>query len=336
MTNLTLFSGNMPAEYKELLAQIDPVTSLAGGDFGSSRRISIRGKEFREIINGKEVSIFDGRTLNVVVLNAGPVTRTYYEGAYDENNSSPPVCWSPDNTKGVPSADVPEENKQADRCADCPQNIKGSGQGDTRACRFQQRIAVVLEEDLGKLSGDQPLIYQMQVPATSLFGDAVNGQMPLQAYARFLQGHNTPCVAVVTAVTFDSKASTPKLMFSAVRPLDVAELRAVLPLQKHPEAMKAIEFTVAQQDKLPPAQPKVEAQPVTVKPATTRRATAPEPEPAAAPAATTRRRATAAATAEPVAEPTVRTSRRAASPAPAVETSKQDLGAVVAAWDDQD
>jgi hypothetical protein len=81
--------------------------------------------------------------LNVVVVNAAAISRTYYEGTYDPNNTSAPTCWSTDTR--APAADVPAEQKKASRCTDCPMNVKGSGQGDSRACRYNQRLAITLE-----------------------------------------------------------------------------------------------------------------------------------------------------------------------------------------------
>ena len=85
---------------------------------------------------------------------------------------------------------------QAARCMDCPQNIKGSGQGESRACRFSQRLAVLLE-------GAMDTVYQLQLPATSIFGEAKDGKMGMQAYAKYLKAHKTPSIAVVTQAYFD-------------------------------------------------------------------------------------------------------------------------------------
>ena len=71
-----------------------------------------------------------------------------------------PTCWSSDTDKPDDNVDAP----QASRCADCEQNVKGSGKGESRACRYSQKIAVSLEEDMDN-------VYQMQLPATSIFGD---------------------------------------------------------------------------------------------------------------------------------------------------------------------
>lgn len=126
----------------------------------------------------------------------------------------------------------------APRCMDCPMNIKGSGQGESRACRFQQRLAVALEGQLDK-------VYQMQLPATSVFGKGDDGKMPMQAYARFLNEHDTPPIAVVTEMYFDDDSDVPKLFFKPVRPLEEAELQQVASLLEHPDTKRAITFSVA-------------------------------------------------------------------------------------------
>lgn len=212
---------------------------LSGGDGNKSRRISLRGGKFREIVGGEQVNVSKDDKLNIVIVNAARISRTYYGGTYDPENPAPPTCWSADTN--TPAPEVPEDQRQAARCVDCPQNIKGSGQGEGRACRFAQRIAVALEGDLEK-------VYQLQLPATSVFGEAKDGKMPMQAYARYLQAHKTPAIAIVTEMYFDENSDTPKLFFKPVRPLEEAELQAVVALKDSPETERAITMTVAQTD----------------------------------------------------------------------------------------
>ena len=58
------------------------------------RRVSIRGSKFNEVINGKEVSTNTDSFRDVVIVNAAPISRTYYEDAYDPNKVAFPLCWS--------------------------------------------------------------------------------------------------------------------------------------------------------------------------------------------------------------------------------------------------
>ena len=240
MSDMTLFEGNSLVSsdlFKKLQETDDNLTGGSGGI--KSHRISLRGGRFRELVNGEQVNVKSDGFLNVVVINAAKLSRTYYKGAYDAENPSAPTCWSPDTQ--TPSADVPKDQIQASRCMDCPQNIKGSGQGESRACRFSQRLAILLE-------GQMDTVYQLQLPATSIFGEARDGNMGMQAYAKYLKAHKTPSIAVVTQMSFDENSDTPKLFFKAVRPLNEDELNQAVAMKDSEDAIKAITLTVSQTD----------------------------------------------------------------------------------------
>lgn len=236
---MTLFAqgGNsLPAHLRGL--ELDATTkALMGG--GTGKRISIRGGVFRMIVGGKEVAQNDDRAMNVVLVRSAEKTsRSYYAGTYVEGQNAAPACYSNDGV--TPAAD--SKNKQSPNCANCPQNIKGSGQGDSRACRFSHRLAVVLENNL---EGD---VYQLTLPAQSIFGTGDNGKMPLQQYAKFLGGHGIPVTAVVTEMRFDTASATPKLTFRAIRPLSVDEMATAKSQGDTPDALNAVTMTVTQMD----------------------------------------------------------------------------------------
>lgn len=241
MSELTLFGGKGNALVNsDLFKSLQEMNkTLAGGAGGGGKRISIRGMRFREYDGGEQVNVSKEDSLNMVIVNAAPISRTYYEGTYDPENPTPPKCWSVDTQ--APAKEVPADQRMASKCADCKMNIKGSGQGESRACRFQQRLAVTLE-------GKPEEVYQLQLPATSVFGEQKDGKMPMQAYAKFLNSHNTPIIAVVTQAYFDVNAETPKLFFKPVRPLDEAELRQAVEMKDSEAAIKAITLTVSQTD----------------------------------------------------------------------------------------
>jgi hypothetical protein len=238
MSELTLFQNSAIAKSDLFQSLMDTTKALMGGG-GGMRRISIKGGRFREIVGGQQVNVNSSGSINVVIVNAAAISRTYYAGAYDPDTPAAPTCWSTDTN--TPAAEVPANQRQAARCADCKMNIKGSGAGESRACRFNQRLAVVLE-------GQYDTVYQLQLPATSVFGEAKDGKMPMQAYAKYLHAHNAPAIAIVTQVYFDVNAETPKLFFKAVRPLEEAELKEVLEAKDSDDAIKAITLTVAQTD----------------------------------------------------------------------------------------
>lgn len=243
MSNLELFKGNPLASSDLFKSLMETNKKLQGGNAGGPR-ISIRGGRFRMIVGGEQVSVRKDDFLNVMVADASGINRTYYEGTYDPENPAPPKCWSVDGEKPAPEVD--EDDRMAARCADCPMNVKGSGQGNSRACRFSQRLAVLLEGD------ESETVYQMQVPATSIFGAADGNNMPLQAYVKLLTAHDTPIQAVMTQVFFDENSETPKLFFKPERPLDETELNTVVAAKDSPEAKAAITMTVSQMDNVQP------------------------------------------------------------------------------------
>lgn len=257
MSELTLFSkggNNLPAHLRNL--ELDETTkALMGGNGASGKRISIKGGVFRMIVDGKEVAQNEDRAMNIVIVAANPnVSRSYYAGDYEEGKILAPDCWSND---GI-SPDTKVAEPQASKCASCPQNIAGSAkQGGGRACRFSQRLAVMLENDL---QGD---LYQLTLPAQSIFGNAENGKMPMQAYAKFLGGHGLPVTAVVTEMRFDTASATPKLTFKAVRPLEAEELAQCQEKGRSPEAKAAISQNPATIDG---AKPKAIAAPAAAEP----------------------------------------------------------------------
>lgn len=290
---LAMLDMGLPAHLKAL--DLDDTTkALMGGSGGGGKRISIDGSVWRLLINGKEVAQKEERNLNVVIVAASSkVSRTYYEGTYKKGQASAPNCWSADGDH--PDKSVKEPQSKA--CATCPQNVKGSGTGDTRACRFSQRIAVVLDNDIG---GD---VFQLVLPSTSIFGEGEPGKWPLQTYAKMIAAKGVPITAVVTEMRFDTASSTPKVIFKPVRFLEANEIETAIEQGKSPSAVNAITMTVAQTDGVKDA-PKLEA-------------------PKAEPKAETK------VEAEPVDEP-VKHSTKKEEPTP-----KKDLSKILSDWDDE-
>jgi hypothetical protein len=303
---MTLFGKPNNAALALLSGIEDSLTSTLAGGGSGNKRISIEGGAFREYIGGKEVRVSEERSMKVILINAAPVSRMFFEGTYVKGQKTKPTCWSSDTQS--PDKAVPEDQRQAKFCKDCKQHIKGSGQGDTRACRFQQRIAVALDGELHKEA-----VYQVTLPSTSVFGDAEGKKMPLQAYGRHLKAYNTPAISIVTEMRFDIDSATPKLVFSPVRALEEDELATAVKLQNHPDTIKAITMNVSQMDGVIPA-PKLFDEPAPK--------AEPKPEAKAAPKAEK-------VEAEEVAEP-IKVTKKAA---PAAEP-KSELSDIVGDWDD--
>lgn len=233
---MTLFKGNLP-EYLKNRSLSATTRALMGTS--QNKRISIRGGVFRMMVGGQETAKSDERTMQVVIVAAAEhVSRTYYAGQYEEGEQAPPACWSPDGIR--PDASIKEPQSQT--CANCPQNIAGSGQGDSRACRFSRRLAVVLSNDM---NGD---VFQLVLPSKSIFGKVENNKMPLEAYVKYLAAHGVNVEDVVTEMRFDTDSATPKLTFSPVRPLEEHEHNICSLKAQTQEAKNAITMTVAQTD----------------------------------------------------------------------------------------
>jgi hypothetical protein len=269
---LAMLDMGLPAHLQTL--ELDDTTkALMGNGGGGSKRISIEGGVWRLLVNGKEIAQKEERNLNVVIVAASSkVARTYYAGVYKKGVSAPPDCWSANGDYPDKSVEQP----QSTGCANCPQNIKGSGQGDGRACRFSQRIAVVLDNDIG---GD---VFQLVLPSTSIFGEGEAGKWPLQMYAKMIGAKGVPITAVVTEMRFDTASSTPKITFKPVRFLEANEIETAINQGKSTEAIKAITMTVAKVDKDAPkleAPAKVEVKSVVVEAEPVKR-TAKKEEPA--------------------------------------------------------
>jgi len=210
---------------------------------GTNRRIQTSNVgTFKRMVNGEQVGAAVRGELDIIIANALPkVSRVFYAKQYDPSaEPTLPDCWS--NVGDVPEASA--SAKQSDNCADCKQNIAGSGANGGRACRFQRRLAVlVVGEPYDK-------IYQLNVPAKSLFGKGEGNVHPFESYVRFLLNNGESPDTVVTTVSYDADADTMQLQFSPVRALTDDEYTAVQKAQSLPEAQSYVKLTVAQVDRV--------------------------------------------------------------------------------------
>lgn len=319
--DITLFS-NVPAHLRN--TELSETTKALMGNGGNSKRISIKGCTFRLMVGGKEVAHIEERNMEVVIVRAAPaVSRQFYKDKYDPENVTPPDCWSNDGEKPDPSIERP----QAKTCNGCPQNIAGSGQGESRACRFQQRLAVVLPDDME--SG----VYQLILPATSIFGKAEGGKRPLKEYVTYLASQTKPVNvdALVTRMRFDTRVEHPKLFFEPVRWLDDAEYAAAREAGESAEAKSAVTQTAYKTDK-PAAEPiEIEGRRPTSEPQEQ-----PEENEAAKHKTTRVRKAKPDVVIEIEQEVTEPERRKPATKADAVPQKPSKLADVVSQWDDSE
>lgn len=233
MSNVTLFNGaNLPAHLQT--GELDDVTKKLLGKNAGGLRISYKGAVWRMLNNGEEIMKNEDRAMNVVIVNAAEATsRTFYAGQYKEGEATPPTCWSSNGI--VPEAEV--KNKQSASCATCPKNVAGSGQGQSRACRYSRNLAVTLEND------PNGQVFKLTLSAQSIFGKIENGVMPLDAYVKMLASQRCPVTGVVTEMKFDTSSATPKIGFKPVRHLSKDEYEIAKIKGQSPEAIEATKTT---------------------------------------------------------------------------------------------
>ena len=217
---------------------LDADTQAVAGGMGAGKRISIKAGVFRKYAGGKEVATVEDRHMDVIFVKmAHTASRMYYKDAYAEGAKVSPLCWSSDSRK--PDDSVP--NKVATACDTCPMAVKGSGRdGKSAACRLSWRTAVVLPSDP---SGD---VLQLVLPAASVFGKEEAGKWPFRAYIQMLASNNVSASRVVTKMQFDTKASSPKLLFSPVGVVQADVAGVVADQGKSPAAEQAVKLTVFQ------------------------------------------------------------------------------------------
>jgi hypothetical protein len=267
------------------------------------KRISPRNGMFVRVVNGETAGKFKA-PLRVVLVGVAPaVQRTFYVKAYDPNaEATAPDCWTNDGQKPDASIKAP----QGKTCETCPQNIKGSGQGETRACRFKRRVAVILPEEVGGNNhGD---IYQLEVASKSIFGKGSGQVFPLNAYLDYVIANGENIDGVVTEIDFNEDNNNQSVLFRAVDfvashpDLQAAVEEAV----ESPESQKAVVLNVTAVDKGEDSNEEFEQKP--------KKAQVVEEEEE-----------------EEVAEPTKRASKKVAPPP---TEPKSSLADVVSAWSD--
>ena len=239
MSNLAIFKdagavSNIRRPVSELTKSVATTTSV--------RRIQTNTNgTFKRIVGGEQIGKAIRGEFNAIIVSMLPkVSRTFYAGKYDPNaKPTLPDCWS--NNGDMPEAKAPR--RQAANCASCPNNIDGSGEnGKGKACRFQRRVALLLE---GDVSGD---VYQFNIPAKSLFGKGNGITHPFESYVRFLAANEESIDYVVTNIAYNLDADTMELQFTPARPITDAEYELVVAAQADPATQRMVQLTVSEAD----------------------------------------------------------------------------------------
>ena len=237
--NVSIFTGQTGVSTERRQSAL--AQKLATTSTVSNRRIqaNINGT-FKKMVNGEQVgNAIRGEFNAIVVGMLTNVSRIYYKEKFDPNKEATlPNCWSNNGDKPEAGASDPQHSN----CADCPRNIKGSGDNGGKACRYQRRVSLMLEGD------ESGTVYQFNIPAKSLFGKGTGNIHPFESYVKFLVNNGMSPDLVVTNISFDSNAETMELVFSPVREVSDAEYALVLAAQERPETEMYTKLTAAQTD----------------------------------------------------------------------------------------
>lgn len=298
MSNIAIINQDLPDFLQE--AGVSALTKQLAGNSGVARIVPKNGI-FRKVVGKEEMGKVKG-AINAVIVSASPhVGRIFYMKQWTPDaEPTAPDCFSNDGQTPDPKA----ENPQSDRCDSCSQNVKGSGMGNSKACRYSRRLAMVLEEDFG--TSLQGRVYQMNLASKSLFGDMVGDNAhPFENYAKYLANNGKSLDYVVTQISFNEENDNQSVLFTPMRHINRGEFDVTKSLGSKPEVQKMVIMTPYQADM------------------TGRQLAAPEAK-------------AAKVEAEPevkVSEPVKRPSTKAEAPA---ATPKKELKDVLKAWGDEE
>lgn len=215
-TEMSIFdTGNstqLPAHLQKYAKHAEAAASMVTG-FNSLPKISLKGKQFRYMVDDKEFVYQMGVPFNCVILAIDPpegVAKSWYEEAYSSDNVELPDCFSADGK--VP--DSLAANKQSRSCAECSKNAFGSGTDAAgnpskgKACGDFKNLFVVEADKLDEQ------VSVLRVPATSLKN--------LSTYGRKLRKEKAAPQLLVTQLTF-TDSEFPQLEFNAIKWLSEEE-----------------------------------------------------------------------------------------------------------------
>lgn len=237
MSSLIPFdSAALPAHIKAT-----PVANLFGFDGTSYPIISIKGKVFTIVENDERTLVTKpgaddepAAALEVVILDVAPrggyYAKTFYPNGYTEGNADKPSCSSRDGIS--PDANVTEP--QANKCALCPQNVKGSGASqqnpEGKACRSSKVLAVAPAGQLDR-------VMMLRVPGASTIA--------LKDYGAMLAKRGVYPYQVVTRIGFDYTVAHPALTFKPTG-FVTADMMQEIETQREGETVKSIVGTDTQ------------------------------------------------------------------------------------------
>lgn len=216
----------LPEDWEQQLAKYATQASkTAEASAGGGSWLSFKGG----VLTYKGVPVQNNET-ELVVLDQ-VLENLYYEGAYDPNTPTSPVCFALAREKDelVPHEKSP--SKQSDDCASCEHNKFGSAaQGRGKACKNSQRLAVLAVGDgsLEQLAETEVTFAKLPVTSVANYANYVQKMQALYS--------GMPPFAFVTRLKLipDAKSQF-KVLFDFSRRLTKEELGVVFSRVKEAE-----------------------------------------------------------------------------------------------------
>lgn len=216
MSNIQLLNQELPDFLQQ--AGVSELTKTLAGKVGVKRLVPKNGI-WTKVVGGESMGKIKG-DLNVIIVNAAPrVGRIFYAKAWSPDaEPTAPDCFSNDGR----TPDAKAAKPQASSCDNCSQNIKGSGQGQSKACRYSRRLAVALEDDFGtSLEGE---VYQINLASKSLFGEGDgNNTHTFENYTKYLSNNGKSVDYMVTRISFNENNDNQSVLFSPARYINKGE-----------------------------------------------------------------------------------------------------------------
>jgi hypothetical protein len=241
MSNITILNQDLPDFLQN--AGVSELTRQIAGK-GGVKRIVPKNGIFRKMVGGEEMGKVKG-SINVVIVNASPkVGRIFYAKQWTPDaEPTSPDCFSNDGN----APDAGSASPQSDRCDTCPQNVKGSGMANSKACRYSRRLAVMLEENFNTALENE--VYQMNLASKSLFGDSPSDKTHMfENYSKYLANNGKSLDYVVTEISFNEDNDNQSVMFTATRFINKAEHTITSKHSALPETKKMVTMTPYQAD----------------------------------------------------------------------------------------
>lgn len=267
---VTMIDQNLPDFLRE--AGVSALTKQLAGKTGVARIVPKNGI-FRKVVGGEDMGKAKG-PLHTIIVNASPyVGRIFYAKQWSPDaEPTAPDCFSNDGR----TPDAGAANPQSERCDSCPQNIKGSGQGQSKACRYSRRLAVLLDEDFG--TALEGRVYQMNLASKSLFGDSASDKLhTFDNYCKYLANNGKSIDHLITTISFNEDNDNQSVLFSATDYIKRNQFDVIQKVSATEEVKRMVVMTPYQADASGRAPKQLESKPVAEAEPVKREAKKPEP-----------------------------------------------------------